>query len=267
MKNIGRLRALGVMVGVVLGVLGVRAVNALRYPEREAPEVETDAPPAGVRVTEVREGDVNGYHIAPERPSRRGLVIVFGGSEGSPDYARAAAIAARGQEVLALRFFGQANQPATLAGIPVEFFGRALAWAESQGASLDPLTVIGTSKGAELSLLLPSFYDEIDNVVLFAPGRHAYQGLDFTRPRSSWTHAGVDVPYVPFARGDPASGLAMALAWLFGTPVNYRATYESAGFSGRGPSSPRPSPSCRPSGRGTCASGRTRRACARPCSP
>ncbi len=157
-----------------------------------------------------------------------GLVVVFGGSEGSANQRAAAGIAGQGYEVLALFFFGQANQPAQLSEVPLEFFGEVLDWSRRTVSSPTPLTVLGVSKGAELALLLPTYYPQITNVVAYAPGDHVYQGLVYDKPASTWTWRGTNLPYVGFDRADPAASTSMVLALLLGWPAHLRPTYASA---------------------------------------
>lgn len=92
------------------------------------------------------------------------------------------------------------------------------------------MTVIGTSKGAELALLLPGFYRQVENVVAFTPADHVYQGLDFTRrtPASSWTRQGRDVGFVGFGRVPWPVMSPFVRDMVLGRPASLRPVYESA---------------------------------------
>lgn len=50
---------------------------------------------------------LKGFHFVPEERLHPGVVVVYGGSEGSPGYERARAIFEQGYETLALYFWGQ----------------------------------------------------------------------------------------------------------------------------------------------------------------
>lgn len=229
------LKVVGVLVLGLALLLGAGRLTAawLFPPPNTAAVGSTDAAvlpsvPPGVTATRVNEGSVQGFHLVPAQRLHPGLVVVFGGSEGSANPMAAGKIAEQGFEVLALFFFGQANQPAQLSRVPLEFFGEVLAWSQRTVTSPTPLTVLGVSKGAELALLLPTYYAQITNVVAYAPADHVYQGLDYSRPTSSWTWQGTDVPYVAFTGADPAASTSMFAALLVGWPAHLRATYASA---------------------------------------
>ena len=90
------------------------------------------------------------------------------------------------------------------------------------------MTVIGSSKGAELAAVLPQYYPQIDNVMLFAPGSYVYQGLDFQHPASSWTYHGAELPYIGFNRSSIGATASMISAFMFNYPVSFRDTYQTA---------------------------------------
>lgn len=223
-----------VLVVVALGVVAVRVVNHYRYPE---PEVEYPSPrdtasyPAelpGVTVTPIADGPVRGFHLRPDVIRHRGVVLVWGGSDGGPDFPHAELLAREGHEVLSLFYFGQPEQPEQLNRVPVETASRAIDWAERYAEQADPVTVVGTSKGAELAALLPAYEPRVRNVVLFAPVDHVTQGLDQSDPASSWTRGGDEVPYVAFRDGrDLGAVAALAGASVFGYPVHLRPAYEA----------------------------------------
>lgn len=263
MRRLGKvlLGMVAVLVVVVLAVLAVRTVNHVRYPEpaleypdpMDAAAYPTELP--GVAVAPIADGPVRGFHLRPDDIRHEGVVLVWGGSEGGPDFAHAELLARSGHEVLSLFYFGQPEQPDTLNRVPVETASLAIDWAEAHAAnaanavtaddaaadsaadtadtagavSVGPITLVGTSKGAELAALLPAFESRVDNVVLFAPVDHVTQGLDQLDVASSWTHDGREVPYVAFAEAPeygPALGLMSAM--IFNYPMHLRPAYEAA---------------------------------------
>lgn len=215
-------KALGVVVGVLLAVAlvvwGVRAYNLNHYavpgPDRTNRALAVSEH-GGIPV----DGDyLRGIRYPGDLP---GTVITFGGSEGTADDARARELNRHGYDVLALYFFGQPGQQDSLADVPLEFFTEALALADDDG----PVTVIGTSKGAELGANLAVRYPEIDNLVLFAPSEYTYAGLQFDSAEqvSSFTWEGEPVPFAPFG-----NDLGMVGRLILGLPISYRPTYEAA---------------------------------------
>lgn len=243
MRKLGKvlLGLVAVLVVVVLAVVSVRVVNHFRYPE---PEVEYPEPMdaasyptelPGVAVESIADGPVRGFHLRPDEIRHEGVVLVWGGSEGGPDFGHAELLAQSGHEVLSLFYFGQPEQPETLNRVPVETASLAIDWAEknaanaANAATAEPVTLVGTSKGAELAALLPTYEPRVDNVVLFAPVDHVTQGLDQVDVASSWTYQGAEVPYVAFAEAPeygPALGLMSAM--IFNYPMHLRPAYEAA---------------------------------------
>lgn len=229
----GVLRMLAVLVVLALVLFGVRFVNGLRHPTPDEfagdPTDATRYPltQPGLTVTPVQGDYLAGFHLKPEALTRAGLVVVWGGSEGGPDYDRGVRLARQGYEVLSLFFWGQSNQRPTLADVPLDFFDEVLAWRDDHVAT-GPLTVIGTSKGAELALALAGRYPQVDHVVLYAPTRHSWQGLDYSAERPTWTWRGEPVPYVSFRYASPGSVAAFFGAMLLNLPAPLKAEYDSA---------------------------------------
>lgn len=225
-------RALAVAVALVLVVVGVRVVNGWRYPSAEGSDARAiagyDLDQEGMSIEHITGDYLNGFHLVPDEVTRDGVVVTFGGSEGSPDFSRAVSLAEQGYEVYSLFFFGQENQQAQLQDVPLEFFGEVTDRIEAGSARPGPLTVIGSSKGAELALLLAEQYEQIDNVVLYAPTMHSYQGLMFGQEvPASFTRGGQDVPYLSFRDASLGALAGQLSAMAFNYPVSYLSTYES----------------------------------------
>lgn len=60
------------------------------------------------------------------------------------------------------------------------------------------IIVLGGSKGAELSLLLSTLYEEIKGVVVFTPSFYCFQGVNPMKKVSSWMFRGEEIPYVKY---------------------------------------------------------------------
>ena len=237
MRKIGKvlLWSVAALVVVVLAVVAVRAVNHSRYPEPEVeyPEpMNAEAYPTelpGVGVTPIAEGPVRGFHLRPDEIRHDGVVLTWGGSEGGPDFEHAELLAREGHEVLSLFYFGQPGQQPTLDRVPIETAQRAIDWAEANAEQADPVTIVGTSKGAELAALLPTYEPRVDNLVLFAPIDHVMQGMNQTNVTSSWTHHGDDIPYVAYSdAADTGPLLELMAAMAFGYPMHLRPVFEGA---------------------------------------
>lgn len=230
------LRAMGAIIFavvlIIIAIAGLRWHNASMYTVMgniaamgaEASYETND----GIRAIE---GDyLKGFHFIPERRTHPGTVVVYGGSEGSPAYDQAEAICAQGYEVIALYFWGQEGQASTLANVPLEQFNEVEAYIEGSIDHPRPITVVGSSKGAEFSAELVAHGFAIDNLVNFAPADHSYFGLDYKNSEElpSFTYQGDPVPFV--SQGNADAGITALLLWDLATgyPPSYRACYETA---------------------------------------
>ncbi len=233
--------ALIVLVVAVL-VFGIRQYNTFKYkPNNYSAESYIPLPPTdisqynteieGVEVSRVVGDYINGFRLKPVNKTHRGVVVTFGGSEGSPGYFAAEAFAKSGYEALALFFFGMENQQTELVQVPLDFFAEVLTYIDENIEDGDVITVYGASKGAELALNLAVYYPEIDNVVLNAPTAWNYMGLsrDYGQQmRSSWTYKGLELPYIDMTKGDAKAGINLMLDFILNRPIDYRPGYETA---------------------------------------
>lgn len=226
------LRIVAVVAALVLVFFAIRFVNGLVFGTKPAADptnlalYPTDQP--GMKVEHVTGKYLNGFHLVPDQIKHKGVVVSFGGSDGGPGWERALLLAQQGYEVLGLFFFGMPNQQRLLSGVPLEFFGEAIDYLDAHAKSPRPLTVIGISKGSELSLVLANHYPRIDNLVLYTPSRYVYQGLDYAQAASSWTFGGAELPYVNFRYASAGATASMMAALTFNYPARLRDTFVTA---------------------------------------
>lgn len=212
-----------IIVLVSAGVIGIHAVNAKRYAIPGTDPHDKSSYETSAQVTSVEGTYLNGFHFTPKEKRHKGVVVTFGGSEGSPDYSRAKHLSEEGYEVYALFFFGQSNQMKDLADVPLEFFDEITAQIPE-----GPVTVIGASKGAELTANLAARGAKIDNIVLYTPAEYTYQGLAFGQQESSsFSKNGQPLPYLSFRKSAPGPSLRMLGDMILGLPVRYRDIYAS----------------------------------------
>ncbi len=216
---------------LALVVVGLRAYNHHTYPvmsqgtggERKAREE------ASISTAPIEGEQVSGVHLTPAEKTHPGVVVVYGGSEGGRDAPRAQWLASEGFEVLSMHFFGQEGQEPLLANVPLEQFDEVSDYI-AKHTDGGPVTVIGTSKGAEFAELLAAKGFAVDNLVAFVPAHYSYSGLGeqgrYEEP--SFTHQGEAVPFGSFRTGSIAVGLKLAWDMATGYPPSYRATYENA---------------------------------------
>ncbi len=89
--------------------------------------------------------------------SPQSAVIVLGGSSGGIPESRAKELAEEGFYALALAYFGAESLPKRLHRIPLEYFEKALSLLSH---FVDRIGLWGTSRGAELSLLLGTLFPQ-----------------------------------------------------------------------------------------------------------
>jgi dienelactone hydrolase len=155
-----------------------------------------------VTAVDVAEDGLVGRFFRPAGDAPVPAVLTLGGSEGGLRVGFAALLATHGFAALALAYFAYGPPlPSSLANIPLEYFGRALAWLGARpGVRGDRLAVLGQSRGGELALLLGATYPELSAVVSYVGS-----GIVFPSPEDwltpAWTYRGEPVP----SFSDPAS--------------------------------------------------------------
>jgi dienelactone hydrolase len=133
-----------------------------------------------VRQTDIRTDGLVATLFEPDHhgPNRKPAVMVLGGSLGGLETARAALLASHGFPALALAYFGVSPLPTSLVDIPLEYFGTAFKFLENTGlGARGRIAVMGTSRGAELALLLASRHPTIGGVVAYVPSGIVHYGI------------------------------------------------------------------------------------------
>jgi uncharacterized protein len=106
--------------------------------------------------------------------------------------------------VLVLAYFGVGDLPKELVRIPLEYFINAIHYFKDKLQLTDnEVTVIGSSKGGELVLLLISEYIHPHAAIACVPSCYVWQGIPTNMqsilfPKSSWTIGNKEVPFVKF---------------------------------------------------------------------
>ena len=185
----------------------------------------------GIDVEYVDHGAFQGFHLRPDNKLYRGVVVFYGGSDGSPFFEVAQLYAEKGYETLSVFLFGMKNQPKELTKVPLEQFEDVLDYIENNIEDNDPITVMGVSKGAEYVLNIATRYDEISNIIIMAPVAYTFSGLNSSAvsSASSWTWKGEEVPYIDIQKASFASTFKdMLLPMMTGAPLNFRDMYDAA---------------------------------------
>ena len=132
--------------------------------------------------------------VRPDAPTGVGVLVVSG-SSGSLEEQRCRLLAEHGATALTIRWLGGPGlQPAPYE-VPLELFTAAL---DELAGECERLAMVGTSFGAEASLLVGTLDPRLTAVVACAPSSVVWAGVDDGRQTSHWTWQGEPVPYVPF---------------------------------------------------------------------
>lgn len=185
----------------------------------------------GIEVRIVDNGAFQGFHLIPHNKQSKGVIVCYGGSDGSPFFEVAQSYAEKGYETLSVFMFGMKNQPKELTKVPLEQFDDVLDYINTNIEDNYLITIVGASKGAEYVLNLASRYDDITNVMLFAPVAYSFSGLNFDNvsAASSWTWQGEEVPYVDIKKASFSDIFKnMLFPMMLGAPMNFRGIYAAA---------------------------------------
>ena len=132
------------------------------------------------------------------------LVVGLGGSEGGNAWASERwkgtreKFLAKGYTFLALGYFGCKGTPKLLDGIAIDAVYAAIAAAKRHRlVDSGHIAVIGGSRGADLALLLASYYSDIDLVVGMSASHAVFPGHTQHFTSSCWTFKGQDLPFIP----------------------------------------------------------------------
>ena len=134
---------------------------------------------AGVEAVEVRDDGLVGLLCLPAGAGPFPGVVVVGGSMGGLAGAdtRAALLASRGIAALAVAYFGVEGRPPGLVEIPLEYLRQACIWLRAHRRVVPGrVGVFGSSRGAELALLLGAF-PEVGCVVAASPSCVVWSGV------------------------------------------------------------------------------------------
>jgi pimeloyl-ACP methyl ester carboxylesterase len=159
--------------------------------------------PSNAHAVPVNHGKVNARLFVGEGENQP-LLVGFGGAEGRNAWAsntwkpQRDRFLAQGYAVLAIAYFGDAGIPAKVDRISLDGVHEAIAdAAKNPKINRKCVALIGGSKGAELALLLASFYPDIKAVVGIAAGSAVFAGHTDTMDTSSFSMNGQQLPFVP----------------------------------------------------------------------
>ena len=153
-----------------------------------------------MRKISIRDQGLVGTFFQPELSRKLPGLILLPGSEGGIPEAFAEKLANVGYCVLALGYFGVEGLPETLENIPLRYFLQAFLWLKRQPQIRgNSIGLIGYSRGAELALLLGSFYPDLMNTLItYVPSSVVCGGFPYPN-RPAWVRR--KNPITPFLSG------------------------------------------------------------------
>lgn len=132
------------------------------------------------------------------------LIVGLGGSEGGNAWASNRwkktrdTFLEKGYAFLAIGYFGCKGTPKILDKIAVDEVYQAIALAKKQEKiNGEKIAVVGGSRGADLALLLGSFYPDISCVVGMSSSHATFPGHTQEFTTSCWTFKGKELPFIP----------------------------------------------------------------------
>ncbi len=136
--------------------------------------------------------------------AKQPLVVGLGGSEGgnawTSDYWKKTRdqFLAKGYAFLAIGYFGCTGTPKILDQIAIDEVYQAIAIAKKHPkVDSSQIAIIGGSRGADLALLLGSYYQDIDVVVAMSASHAVFPGHTQHFTSSCWTFKGKELPFIP----------------------------------------------------------------------
>jgi len=118
----------------------------------------------------IDENGLIGELFLPPSDEALPVVIVLTGSNGGIQAGTAGMIASHGLPAFALAYSGIGDLPPFVEDVSLEYFEAAFEWIEKHPKLDGKIYLYGTSRGAELALVLGSFFPEkIDKIVALAP--------------------------------------------------------------------------------------------------
>ena len=132
------------------------------------------------------------------------LIVGLGGSEGGNAWTSEHWEKTRNQFIengyafLAIGYFGCKNTPAILDKIAIEDVHNAIVEAtKNKQINKNKIAIIGGSRGADLALLLGSYYKNIKCVVGLVSSHAVFPGHTQEFNSSCWTYQNKELPFIP----------------------------------------------------------------------
>lgn len=147
-------------------------------------------------ISEISTGTVQGYHLVPHEKNKKGIVLTFGGSEGSSMLYKGIELAEEGFEVFSLYYFGRVGLASSLDLVELSFIEEVFDYINYLKIDASVLTILAASRGTELALLIAKHYQLNANLVLYSPSAYVFIG---DNNHSAWQLNGAPFSFIHFS--------------------------------------------------------------------
>ena len=139
-----------------------------------------------------------------EGESGQPLIVGLGGAEGGNSWAgphgakQRALLKENGYAFLSIAYFGVDGAPTNLDRIAIEGVHKAvMEVSQHPQVNENCIAIMGVSRGAELALLLGSYYSEYTSVIGIVPGSAVFASLTDAMTTPGFSFNGESLPFVP----------------------------------------------------------------------
>lgn len=241
MKILKKLGIILILIIIIIFILRIiNSFNNKKFEEFDISELEVDflkelnfenyekSTYSDIDIIKIDSDTVQGYHFKPKNITKNKTIITFSGSDGGILDLQSAFLAKNGYDVYAMYYFNNKNLPKYLEEIEITNFDNITNYIEKEKNEKLNYTIIGASKGAELSLLLGNYYSNIDNIILYSPTSYNFQGLSdnmrYSKP--SFVYNGKELNYLKFNEGSFGSYIKFLVNMLLNKPIEYKIFYD-----------------------------------------
>ncbi|MBA6157346.1 alpha/beta hydrolase [Tenacibaculum sp. S7007] len=143
-------------------------------------------------------------YVGSSNNNSKPLIVGLGGSEGGNAWASnywektRNKFLEKGYAFLAIGYFGSKNTPKLLEKIEIEdIYNSIIEATKNKNIDRKRVAIIGGSRGADLALLVGSYFKDINCIIGLVPSHAVFPGNTNHFSTSSWTFKNKELPFIP----------------------------------------------------------------------